>query len=347
MLSTEATIGAPSNEEQLLIAMRDGAYEAASATMIAQLAQGESPRMLSVARPEILYGMADILLPATLGQPVQGYGYKADLFTSYVMAAEAGDPAAITALPKFATSLGELSIALQLAMDYRDVVTSFRDGRLHVQHIGSFNPMHVGHRTTIDRTLTAAGPNSEVMAQAVADHPKKSDLPPYRQRLHAGEQKIYSSTMLDPTRVSFIDVPLSLGLAKVGTAQIRLIADVTGDEKMRWQLGSDKFMTDVHAVQKGKELDKAGARFGNVHLYVARRDTESLEDIEKGIDYLRDTFGTEVTLLPETEDELVLSAAASKIRAMRASGNRSEADVMEFRDIHPAAVARLSQELGY
>ncbi|HLZ14971.1 MAG TPA: hypothetical protein VKQ34_03180 [Candidatus Saccharimonadales bacterium] len=337
----EGIVGTPSPEEELLIAMRDGAYDVAAETMLADLARGEAPRMLAVVRPDILVGVANQLWSSVEGQPVAGTGYKADMFQAYLGAAAEGNPAAISMLPKLATSLGEVAMAIELTMDNLSAVTEWRSGRPCVQYIGSFNPMHIGHRATIARTLEAAGPNSSVLVQAVAAHPKKTDLPPYSDRFLPGERKLLHSAIVDPTRATFIDVPLSLGLAKVGTEQIRLIADVTGDDKMRWQLGSDKFITDVRTVQAGKQLDKAGARFRNVHLYVARRDTETAEEINDGIGYLQENFGTGVTILAEASDPLITEAAASKIRAMRAEGRHWEADEMEYRDIE---IAKISDE---
>jgi hypothetical protein len=270
-------------------------------------------------------------------------GYKADFFDRYVTAAEDGDPAAISTLPKFVTSVGQLATTLELTLDNQEAVTNWRSGREHIQFIGSFNPQHVGHRATIRSTLDVAGERSSGMAQVVENHPiKKDSLPPYRGRFTDGERKLYASTLLDPTRVTQLDVPLGLGLAKQGVAQIALLAEVTGDSKLRWLMGSDKFMTDTNNVRAGKALDKAGVRFADerVHLYVARRDTHEQSELDAAIDYLGDRYGTTVTMVPESPEPIVLGAAGSKIRALRAEGQHSAADYMEYYDLPDLRPAR-------
>jgi phosphopantetheine adenylyltransferase len=334
MSAPELAQGTPSTEENTLIALRSGMYGLAAEDMMDGLRFSRSPGVLAVANTAALYGVSEALWSSTeLPPDAQPTGYKSQIFDTYLIAAAEGDPTAISLLPKVATTAGQLVTALELILDNRSTLTEWRQGRSYVQFIGSFNPMHVGHRTSIATTLDVAGERSSAIVQAVADHPiKKDSLPPYRERFVPAEEKLYSSSLIDLARATMLDVPLSLGLAKVGTAQIRLIADVAGDT-MRWQVGSDKFMADVRNVRQGKALDKAGARFSDVHLYVARRETEDTEELQAGIDYVRDRFGATVTLLPEATDPLVLSAAASKIRALRAEGNHLLADAMEFPDI--------------
>lgn len=273
----------------------------------------------------------------------QADGYKSNLFEHYMTAAENGDPAAISTLPKFVTSVGQLATTLELTLDNREVVANWLDGRKHVQFIGSFNPQHVGHRATIRSTLDVAGERSSGMVQVVENHPvKKDSLPPYRDRFTDGERRLYASTLLDPTRVTQLDVPLGLGLAKQGVAQIALLAEVAGDNQLRWLVGSDKFITDTNNVRAGEALDKAGVRFadGRVHLYVARRDTHEQGELEAAVDYLDDRYGTTVTIVPESPEPLVLGAAASKIRALRNGGQHSAADDMEYYDLPDLRPAR-------
>jgi hypothetical protein len=58
------------------------------------------------------------------------------------------------------------------------------------------------------------------------------------------------------------------------------------------------------------------------------------------IEYLREHFDASITVVPESEDPFILTAAASKIRALRAEGRHDEADRMEFLDI-PTAMGKL------
>jgi nicotinic acid mononucleotide adenylyltransferase len=334
---SEQLLVQPSPEEEMLLALNSGNYDLAVNSTISGVQAGEAPGFMSVLRPDLLGNLSLRLwqtaatLPQTEADPE---AYKTRLFNTYLAAAEQGDPAAMSALPKFATTIGNLLTATEVTLENMDAIAAWHTGRPYVQFIGSFNPQHVGHRSTIAATLEAAGANASGIVQVVQNHPiKKDSLPPYDGRFKQGEEKLYSSTLLDPTDVTLLDLPLGLGLAKQGTAQIELISSITGDDKLRWLVGSDKFMTDVNNVRSGKALDKAGVRFSNVHLYVARRDTQSLEEVMEGAAYVSEKFGANVTVIPESQDPLILGAAASKIRALRAEGRHEEADLMEYPDI--------------
>ncbi|MET1033114.1 MAG: hypothetical protein ABWX94_01300, partial [Candidatus Saccharimonadales bacterium] len=65
----------------------------------------------------------------------------------------------------------------------------------------------------------------------------------------------------------------------------------------------------------------------------ARRDTQSQGELDAAIDYLDNRYGTTVTIVPESSEPMVLGAAASKIRALRAEGQHSAADDMEYSDL--------------
>jgi hypothetical protein len=333
----EVTPRTPSPEEQHLIAIRDGAYVAAGAAVLEDVARGESPRIMSVVAPQHFWGLAGEMWLAAAAAPKPTKpvdGYKATLFNELLQDAEAGDPAAISALPKFASCLGQVATAIGLAYDNRTAFDAWRTDRPYVQFIGSFNPQHVGHRAAIARTLDVAGPRASSIVQVVADHPiKKDSLPPYKERFAAGEEKLYASMAIDPTRVTQLDVPLSLGLAKVGAEQIKLLAAVTGDPQPRWMVGSDKFMTDAKNVRAGKQLDKAGIRFSDVHLYVLRRASEQQGEIDEAADYVREAYGAQVTVVPEVDDPFLIGASATKVRALRAEGNHTAADAMEYGDL--------------
>lgn len=331
---TEASFS-PSSEEETLQQLRDRQFGAVAADLVARLHAGEPMRVLSIARPDLLFGLGEELQPllSSEGREEGADDYRATLFETQRRQAEEGDPGAISVLPKLATTLARAAFAVELLLDNRQEVTDWRTDRAYIQFIGSFNPQHIGHRTSIANTLDAEGDHASAVVQVVADHPiKKDTLPPYETRFVPGEKKLYTSTLTDVARVTQLDVPVGLGLAKQGAEQIKLIADVAGDIP-RWQVGSDKFMTDVRNVQMGKALDKAGSRFENVHLYVVRRDTESAKEVQAGIDYVRDRFGAKVTLVADSHDSFILSASASKIRQLRAEGNAQLADRMEFSDL--------------
>lgn len=329
--------GHVSPEEATLLALCDEQYDDVADTLIDTMYSGKSPALLSVVRPELLKGLAESIWRATAHRSIsyrEGPEHKARQFAHYASLAEHGNIEAISALPKFATSIGELATAAEMSLDALSEVSEWRSERKYVQFIGSFNPQHIGHRYTIKRTLETAGGRASGIMQVVQDHPiKKDSLPPYEMRFSQGEERLYSSSLIDPTAVTLLDVPLSMGLAKKGDAQIALLAHVTGDEKGRWLVGSDKFMTDVQNVRNEKALDKAGARFSNVQLFVARRATEDIVEIEDGADYVRERFGAEITLLPEVKDSEILLASASAIRAYRARGMHTEADRIEYGDL--------------
>ena len=148
-----------------------------------------------------------------------------------------------------------------------------------------------------------------------------------------GRYDLFQSTLIDNTRATQLDVPAGIGLAPVGVAQIELIAETTGDEGLRWLVGSDKFMTDVTTAQAGRE--KVIQRFTEprLHLYVARRADHDPEELQAGVEYVVERFDTKVTLVKEPDGENVLTASASKIRALRAEGRHEEADAIEFSDL--------------
>jgi len=323
----------PSREEDTLIAMRSGAYALAAADILGDLEESVSPSILAVAQPNMLFGTAEALWPGLEEIPLQpAEGYKTALFDTYLPSAAEGDPAAISLLYKTATTVGQLTTAVTMTLDNRDSIAEWRTGRPYVQFVGAFNPMHIGHRASITNTLQMAGETSSAVVQTANHAGEGNLLPHYVDRLRSAERTLYTSTTLDPARVTMLDLPVNFGLSKVGTEQIRLIADVVGDA-MRWQVGSDKFMTDVANVKAGKALDKAGRRFEDVHLYVSRRETEDADALNAGIDYVRDRFGATVTLVPESDNPLVVGASASKIRSLRNGGWHDAANELEFSDI--------------
>jgi hypothetical protein len=177
------------------------------------------------------------------------------------------------------------------------------------------------------------------MAQVVANHPiKKDSLPPYDGRYRQGERNLYRSSLIDPRRVTLVDVPVSLGLAKNGDAQLELLADVAGDPEMRWLVGSDKFMSDVKTAKQGSDEKRAVVRFADprVHLYVSRRATQDRGEIQEGIDFVQDRFNTAITLVHEAPNDMVLAASASRIRQLRSEGRDAEADRIQFADLSEA-----------
>lgn len=324
-------------EERPLIALDAGAYDPITDSILLGLSENRSPGIMSVIRPDLLRGLS-AHIAATVTRRDDGTQdsetYKTQLFQAYWAHAEQGDVAAMSVLPQFVSSIGSLASTVELTLDNFAAISEWRNNRSYVQFIGSFNPQHVGHRDTIRATLEVAGNSASGIVQVVENHPiKKDSLPPYRGRFIQSEERLYTSTLLDATTVTALDLPLGLGLAKQGIAQIALLARLTGDNTLRWLVGSDKFITDVENVRNGKALDKAGARFSNVQLYVARRDTESKEAVEAGMAYVRNRFDAAVTLVPETDNPLVLAAAASKIRQLRSEGRQAEADIMEYADL--------------
>lgn len=342
--SYETTGVLRSPEEDMLVAFHHGAYDLVHDDLQARLAAGKSPNVLAVVRPELLFGLAEHMLAGANGEAAETVALPAidadngrwTQFAAHLRAAEAGDPAAISTLPKFVTTPDQLAYALQLALEHREAVADWRSERPCVQLIGSFNPQHIGHRATMRAALTAAGERASVTAQLVADHPvKKDSLPPYDGRYRGAEYFTYRSTQVDPTRVTILDVPVGPELAKNGAAQIELLADVTGDPEMRWLMGSDKFMSDVRTAREGQLEKRAITRFREprMHLYVGRRATHPLAELQAGIDFVQERFGTSITLVEEPADEAVLAAAASHIRALREEGRHREADAMQLADI--------------
>ncbi len=334
-------------KEALLAGFMNGAVEPVVDDAISDLHRGRSPGFLSVVRSDLLIDFAESLQTReTDGSKAANSSgeddFRAPFFSSLMRRAQEGDPAAISALPKFVADLGQLSAAMELVLEGQEEVTGWREGRPYIQLIGSFNPQHIGHRTTMGAALRAAGERSSLMAQVVANHPvKKDSLPPYEDRYQAGEEHLYTSSLIDPERVTLIDVPVGPGLSKVGAAQIELLADLSGDDRMRWLVGSDKFISDVQTARGGHSEKRAVIRFKEprMHLYVARRAAHDISEIEDGINFIQEKYGTGITLVDEPPNEMVLASSASRIRQLRAEGKDEEADRLQFTDLQPPAVA--------
>lgn len=327
----------PSPQEKTLLALQDGAYGTVIEDVKTGLTKGRSPSFLSVARPDLALGFARAwqAQPAKVTDiPAIGATYKRPLFEEQLARAHEGEPGAVAALAKFATTPNELSVVTGVMLDNPDALGEWSEDRKYMQLLGSFNPQHIGHRTTIRLALDTVGDSASAIAHVVDVHPIKGDsLPPYEGRFVAGEQKLYESTLIDNTRATQLDVPAGVGLAPVGVAQIELIAETTGDEGLRWLVGSDKFMTDVASARKGRE--KVIDRFSEprIHLYVARRADHDPQELQAGVEYVVERFDTKVTLVKEPEGDDVLTASASKIRGLRAEGRHEEADNIEFADL--------------
>lgn len=328
----------PSPQEENLIRLQERDYDTVAEQLASDLQEkGRSPSLLAIARPDLAIDLAETWYrqnPDT-ATTASADSLKSELYHDTYERAVNGDPEAIGILFKTATSLGQVSAAACVLLDNKDTVAELRTNRKYVQYIGSFNPQHIGHRTTVQSTLATAGEASEVVMQIVDRHPIKQDLPPYGPRFSSAEEKLIASTIIENERVTVLDVPAGNGLARDGAAQIELIADTVGDEEMRWLVGSDKFMSDVNSMRSGKLTSRAATRFRNprTHLYVARRVDHSQEELSGAVDYITDAFGTSITEVPEAPSTAVLDAAASKIRAMRHEGHHQEADAMESSDL--------------
>ncbi|HEX7963782.1 MAG TPA: hypothetical protein VF466_04300 [Candidatus Saccharimonadales bacterium] len=323
-------------QEELIIALNGGLYDSVLPVAAQNLRGGQSPSYLSVARPDALFGFAEAWQQADpVGKDADPQDYKTNLFDEQLPPALRGDPAAISELPKLATSVGRLSLALQLVLDNRGAVQEWRTGRQYLQYAGSFDPQHVGHRLAVASGLDAAGAQSSALVQTMGGHPVKADFSrPYDERYAQSEARFYMSPFIDNARVTQVDVPAGTGLARTGLEQMRLLAEFCGDDRLRWLIGSDKFLADTAGIRQGKPQPKAAARFADprLHAYVLHRQSDPLSALENAIDYIAGKFGTAVTLVRERPYDCA-PASSTSIKLLRAQGRQAEADHMELYEL--------------
>ncbi len=329
----------PTPQEQQLLDLESGNFERVAQTVAEDVQRGQSPSILSVVRPDLLFDFAETWLgsaPPELPVAIQG-GYKSEYFDRLAGMAEGGEAAEIVAFPKFATSLGQISLALEVVLSNRDIVTGWQAERHYLQYLGTFDPQHIGHRIGVQSALLAAGGRSSVIATTMGSHPFKTGFNrPYVDRFTAAEQRFYESPLIDNTRLTTLDVPGALGLGAANYEQMQLLADLAGDSQMRWTIGSDKFLLDANAIRAGEAVPRARARFANsaLHPYVIHRQSDDFTELENSIDYITDTFSTEVTLVEELPYDCA-PASSSKIKQLRAEGRNVEADHMEYYELTP------------
>lgn len=326
----------PTEQEASLLALLEGRHDVVEDAVLTGLSNGQSPSFLAVARPDLLVGFAKATDFSRVSLPVTPEAtYKTPRFNSLVERAAEGDMAALVALPKFAVSVGQTAIALELAAGFDEQLVSRTGDRRFLQYLGTFDPQHVGHRIAVASALGVDGPEAHGLVHVMGDHPFKRNISqPYDRRYRQSEERLYRSSLLDPTRVTQVDVPGALGLGKDGQKQMALLADVTGDEQLRWLIGSDKFLLDTGKVRAGDSPQKAVARFTNprTHMYVVHRQSDELAALANAVDFVTDQFGTDVTLVPEIPYDCA-PASSTSIKELRAAGDHAAADHMELYEL--------------
>lgn len=324
-------------QELQAILIRDAVFDSAVTSIVDGVHQGNSPSMLSVLQPDLLEGFAQAWLQKSdeIEEVETAPSYKDELYDLHESAATEGDPAAILALPKFATTLGRLTLAMELVVTHKDAVAAWQGDRAYLQYLGTFDPQHVGHRIGVQSALITAGENSSVIAHVMDGHPRKSDFrSPYGVRYREAEQRFYASEFIDNTRLTQIDIPGGVGLANVGLEQMKLLADLCGDQELRWVIGSDKLLLDADAIRMGRAPSKASLRFSDprMHAYVIHRQFDDRTRLEGTVDYVTDSFGTAITLVDELPYDCA-PASSTRVKELRALGRDVEADHMELYEL--------------
>lgn len=342
-----AYTGSPSLQEETLLALQRADYSAAANRLLIDMNQGYTPNILSMVCSDLLFAfaehihrdgtnMTDLTAPQPDTPALNVIRTRQAGYDEMLARTENGDGIAIVSLAKYAQTTAQLRESMGRVLDSREIVAESIGDRKTIQLLGSFNPQHIGHRTTMMSALRAEPGNTQLVAQVVDKHPIKGDsLPPYRGRYFAGEEKLVRSTIIDPTRVTQVHVPAGVGYAMHGSSQIELLTDVSGDDQMRWLVGSDKFMSDVKSARLGKSETRANARFlhPRMHLYVARRAIHDQVEIEEAVDYIHDTLGTAITVVEEPAEANIIGSSASLIRQLRQDGKHQEADQLESSDL--------------
>ena len=123
--STGRSNGEPTIQEKLLMQLDDHDYESAIPHVVADLEKGYSPSALSIARPDVLTGFAEAWQHEVAGLPKESTPettFKVRHFEDLVEIATTGNPAAIEALSKFVTSLGQMTLVATLVLDNKEAI---------------------------------------------------------------------------------------------------------------------------------------------------------------------------------------------------------------------------------
>ena len=328
----------PTRQETLLLKLGSGAFCAAVEHIAADLNNGHSPSVLSIARPDLLIGFAKTwrtfmndFEATSSSKPT----YKTAYFDSLLDQATSEGPAGIEALPKFVTSLGQLGIVAALVLDHQEAIRKQHEQRKYIQYLGTFDPQHIGHRIAIKSSLVAEGEDSSVIVHVMGQHPRKKRFSQsYYERYDNSEERLYKSSLLDNTRITQVDVPGGIGLAAQYPGQMQLIADISGDTEHRWLTGSDKLLLDATAVKTGSAAQKAIDRFSDpkMHAYIVHRLSDDRQTLENNIDYISERFNTKITLVEELPYDCA-PASSSRIKQLHNEGRHSEANHMELYEL--------------
>lgn len=331
-----AASGRPTPQEEVLISLQSGDFDRAVSHVRSGFEIGRTPSFLSVIRPDLLLGFAEAWQAGdTSTLPIAPEKTKREMFSDLLPAAESGDPAAISTLPKLITSPMQMRTALELTLDYAKTVTEWRTERPYLQYLGTFDPQHIGHRIAIASSLEVAGPRSSSIVHVMGQHPLKPELETsYVSRFRQSERRLLTSPLLDNARVTQVDVPGGLGLGTIGAEQLRLLADASGDAQLRWLIGSDVLLREFKNVRLGRTVAKSLIRLAEprLHAYVIHRKEDDPTELDDGIDYLSSKFGTEVTVVEELPYDCA-PASSTRIRELRTQGRGEEADHMELYEL--------------
>lgn len=329
----------PTPQEELMLKLGHGAFDAAILHIATELSKGRSPSVLSVARPDIAVGFAEAFRSSDINAtaPVAD-DYKAAHFDNYADRAATGDLGAIEALPKFTTSLAQVAFYADLLLSNREALTERRTDRPFLQYLGTFDPQHIGHRIAVQSGLITAGEESSAILHVMAQHPRKKNFQSsYDQRFDESERRFYESSLLDNERITQVDIPGGVGLAAQYPLQMELLADFAGDDELRWLTGSDKLILDATAVRDASDSSvgrKAMSRFSDpkMHAYVVHRQSDDKNLLENDVDYVIDRFGTRITIVDEQPYDCA-PASSSKVKQLRSDGRHAEADHMELYEL--------------
>lgn len=326
----------PTPQEDLLIKLGQHVYDVAISQIARELQEGRSPSALSIARPDVLIGFAEAWRAADIEDGDDAPDtYKTEYFNNLTEVADGGNPAAIEALPKFATRLGHMALIADLVLDNRKRIREWHTGRPYIQYLGTFDPQHIGHRIAIQSALATEGERSSAILHVMDQHPRKDNLgASYENRYVQSEERFYRSPLLDNTRITQVDIPGGVGFAEKYPLQMELLATLSGDDEHRWLTGSDKLLLDASMIRQGKPAAKAITRFldPKMHAYIMHRKSDDRQALENGIDYVTDQFGTKITLVNELPYDCA-PASSSRVRQLRAEGSDDEANHMELYEL--------------
>jgi hypothetical protein len=225
-------------------------------------------------------------------------------------------------LAKGVTGLKSFRTFCHFILQYENDLLGSNQNEL-LQYLGAFDPMHDGHiiamKTALENSFCS---NPYVAASLMMLHERKPYLSKtYQLRLRFAVKYIFSSNLINPDRISLLDFPGGIGLSSNPRIQQQIIAKLSGNSKIRWVIGGDKFRHDYRMAINDKETgihSKHIDRFNdpNMEIYIVQRAGENNDDLPAMIKRCSVAFFASFKLMDRIPYKSKVNSS-SEIRSLR------------------------------